>query len=156
MSSGVWCVCAGMTKAVLPIMKKYNIAAITVGVNPMTSPPAVPRNPFIWKMNSEDSDEEGIIAFWHPGDQCRELVLLSNTLVKVMTALIVILSNTQVKVMTAMIVILLKPKYTHPGGDCSDCHSVKYTLPGGDCSDCHSVKYTCQGDDCSDCHSVKT
>ena len=77
-----------MTKAVLPIMKKYNIAAITVGVNSMTSPPAVPRNPFIWKMNPEDSGEEGIIAFWHPGDQCRELVLLSNTLVKVMTAVI--------------------------------------------------------------------
>ena len=146
MSSDVWCVCAGMTKAVLPIMKKYNIAAITVGVNPMTSPPAVPRNPFIWKMNPEDSDEEGIIAFWHPGDQCRELVLLSNTLVKVMTALIVILSNTQVKVMTAMIVILLKPKYTHPGGDCSDCHSVKYTCQGDDCSDCHSVNTHLQVD----------
>ena len=122
MSSNVWCVCAGMTKAVLPIMKKYNIAAITVGVNSMTSPPAVPRNPFIWKMNPEDSDEEGIIAFWHPGDQCRELVLLSNTLVKVMTT------------------DCHSVKYTSQGDDCNDCHSVKYTSQGDDCNDCHSVK----------------
>ena len=82
-----------MTKAVLPIMKKHNIAAITVGVNLMTSPPAVPRNPFIWKMNREDSNEDGIIAFWHPGQECSELVPLSHTLVQVMDVLNVFLSQ---------------------------------------------------------------
>lgn len=56
-----------MTKAVVPIMKLYNIAAVTVGVNLMTSPPAVPSNPFIWKMSPETPDTEGIIGFWHPG-----------------------------------------------------------------------------------------
>ncbi|XP_025113231.1 uncharacterized protein LOC112575523 isoform X2 [Pomacea canaliculata] len=57
----------GMTKAVIPIMKKHNISAITVGVNPMTSPPAVPPHPFVWKLSPQDNDEDGIIAFWHPG-----------------------------------------------------------------------------------------
>lgn len=56
-----------MTKAVIPIMKKHNISAITVGVNPMTSPPAVPPHPFVWKLSPQDNDEDGIIAFWHPG-----------------------------------------------------------------------------------------
>ncbi|XP_070176101.1 uncharacterized protein [Littorina saxatilis] len=57
----------GMTKAVIPHLKKHKIAAISVGVNTMTSPPAVPRTPFIWKVNPKDSDEDGVIAFWHPG-----------------------------------------------------------------------------------------
>lgn len=56
-----------MTKAVIPIMKKHNISLITVGVNPMTSPPAVPPHPFVWKLSPQDNDEDGIIAFWHPG-----------------------------------------------------------------------------------------
>ena len=45
-----------------------------------------------------------------------------------MTAVIVILLDIHVKVMTAVTVILLKLKYTHPGGDCSDCHSVNTHL----------------------------
>ncbi|XP_025114212.1 uncharacterized protein LOC112576153 [Pomacea canaliculata] len=57
----------GMTSAVIPIMKKHNITAITVGVNQMTSPPALPSQAFVWKMRPEDKDEDGVIAFWHPG-----------------------------------------------------------------------------------------
>lgn len=58
---------AGMTSAVIPIMKKHNITAITVGVNQMTSPPALPSQAFVWKMRPDDKDEDGVIAFWHPG-----------------------------------------------------------------------------------------
>ncbi|XP_076436514.1 uncharacterized protein LOC143276017 [Babylonia areolata] len=57
----------GMTKAVIPVLKKHKIQAISVGVNDMTSPPALPRTPFIWKASPHDSDQDGVIAFWHPG-----------------------------------------------------------------------------------------
>ena len=53
-----------MTKALLPLLKKHNVRAISVGVNPGTAPPAVP-SPFVWKLR--DSDPDGILAFWDKG-----------------------------------------------------------------------------------------
>ena len=51
-----------MTKAVIPTLLKKNIAAISVGVNDGTSPPAVPKI-FTWKFD----DDNEIIAMWNPG-----------------------------------------------------------------------------------------
>ncbi|GFR92054.1 coiled-coil domain-containing protein 90B, mitochondrial [Elysia marginata] len=54
----------GMTKALLPLLMKHKVKAISVGVNPGTAPPAVP-SPFVWKLR--DSDPDGILAFWDKG-----------------------------------------------------------------------------------------
>ncbi|XP_048244901.1 uncharacterized protein LOC124124794 isoform X2 [Haliotis rufescens] len=51
----------GMTAAVLPSLTKFNIVAVSVGVNPGTSPPAVP-NPFIWKFTDAQ-----VIGMWNKG-----------------------------------------------------------------------------------------
>ncbi|XP_064635119.1 uncharacterized protein LOC135492532 [Lineus longissimus] len=51
----------GMTQAVIPVLVKQGIAAITVGVNAATSPPAVPRI-FNWEYNGQS-----VLAMWHPG-----------------------------------------------------------------------------------------
>ncbi|XP_071097043.1 uncharacterized protein [Haliotis cracherodii] len=51
----------GMTAAVLPSLTKFNIVAVSVGVNPGTSPPAVP-NPFIWKFTDVQ-----VIGMWNKG-----------------------------------------------------------------------------------------
>ncbi|XP_046551245.1 uncharacterized protein LOC124260970 isoform X2 [Haliotis rubra] len=51
----------GMTAAVLPSLTKFNIMAVSVGVNPGTSPPAVP-NPFIWKFLDSQ-----VIGMWNKG-----------------------------------------------------------------------------------------
>ena len=50
-----------MTQAVLPILTDLGVEAISVGVNTVTAPPAVPPI-FNWKfMNSS------VIGIWHPG-----------------------------------------------------------------------------------------
>ncbi|RUS69229.1 hypothetical protein EGW08_023008 [Elysia chlorotica] len=54
----------GMTKALLPLLMKHKVKAISVGVNPGTAPPAVP-SPFVWKLR--DSDPDGVLAFWDKG-----------------------------------------------------------------------------------------
>ncbi|XP_064635221.1 uncharacterized protein LOC135492603 isoform X2 [Lineus longissimus] len=50
----------GMTQAVIPVLVKQGIAAITVGVNAASSPPAVPRI-FNWEYKGQR-----VLAMWHP------------------------------------------------------------------------------------------
>ena len=52
---------SGMTKAVIPILARLGVMGVSVGVNPTTSPPALP-NPFVWK----NGDDE-VIGTWHAG-----------------------------------------------------------------------------------------
>ena len=52
----------GLTRSVIPIMKKEGVQAITVGVNTACMPPAVP-SAFVWR--DEESDSE-VIGMWHP------------------------------------------------------------------------------------------
>ncbi|XP_041370965.1 uncharacterized protein LOC121384574 isoform X2 [Gigantopelta aegis] len=51
----------GMTQSVVPSLVKYGVAAVSVGVNSGTSPPAV-HNPFLWRFEGSE-----VIGFWHPG-----------------------------------------------------------------------------------------
>ena len=51
----------GTTQAIIPILKKLGIAALSIGVNGATNPAAVPPV-FLWK-NGNDS----IITLYHPG-----------------------------------------------------------------------------------------
>lgn len=55
---------AGMTQAIIPTLVEKGIDAVSVGVNPGTSPPAVP-NLFVWQF-----EEQEVIAMWHPGNIC--------------------------------------------------------------------------------------
>ena len=50
-----------MTQASIPYMLQHNIAAISVGVNPASAPPAVP-SPNVWKFGNHS-----IITYWHKG-----------------------------------------------------------------------------------------
>ena len=50
-----------MTQGILPTLTKMNVVAVSVGVNSMTSPPAVP-NPFVWKYG-----QHSVIGTWHKG-----------------------------------------------------------------------------------------
>ena len=52
----------GLSRSVIPIMKKRGVEAITVGVNTACMPPAVP-SAFVWR--DEKSDTE-VIGMWHP------------------------------------------------------------------------------------------
>lgn len=52
---------AGMTQAIIPTLVEKGIDAVSVGVNPGTSPPAVP-NLFVWRF-----EEQEVLATWHPG-----------------------------------------------------------------------------------------
>ncbi|KAK3087454.1 hypothetical protein FSP39_006109, partial [Pinctada imbricata] len=51
----------GMTQAVIPSLINRGIGAVSVGVNPSTSPPAVP-NLFRWGYKDQE-----VLATWHPG-----------------------------------------------------------------------------------------
>ncbi|XP_070532504.1 uncharacterized protein [Ptychodera flava] len=51
----------GITQAAIPTLVKHGIDAVSVGVNFMSSPPAVP-NPFVWKYGNDS-----VIGMWHPG-----------------------------------------------------------------------------------------
>jgi len=53
--------CVGMTHASIPSLVKKGIKGISVGVNNLTPPPAVPRF-FIWQYA-----DESVMATWHPG-----------------------------------------------------------------------------------------
>ena len=55
--------CVGITQASIPSLVKKGIKGVSVGVNNMTPPPAVP-SMFIWQYANES-----IMATWHPG--CR-------------------------------------------------------------------------------------
>ncbi|CAE1326482.1 unnamed protein product [Acanthosepion pharaonis] len=50
-----------MTQAVIPILAQNNIKAVSVGVNGVSSPPAVPKL-FNWVFKNQS-----VIGFWHPG-----------------------------------------------------------------------------------------
>ncbi len=54
----------GMTKSVISYFLKNGIVALSVGVNPSSSPPDLP-DLFLWKEN--ESDKDGLIAFWNKG-----------------------------------------------------------------------------------------
>ena len=54
----------GMTAAVIPVLLRNNIKAVSVGVNPFSAPPAVPKL-FQWKAHNESKDV--ILAMWHAG-----------------------------------------------------------------------------------------
>ncbi|XP_071155642.1 uncharacterized protein [Mytilus edulis] len=51
----------GMTQAIIPTLVKKGIQAVSVGVNPGTSPPAVP-NLFRWQF-----EEKEVLGTWHAG-----------------------------------------------------------------------------------------
>jgi len=51
----------GMTRSVVPLLRKLNVSGITVGVNGGVCPPQVPML-FRWR----DKDDE-VVASWHPG-----------------------------------------------------------------------------------------
>ena len=53
----------GMTSAIIPLMVKVGVKAVTVGVNSASMPPDVPRV-FQWQHNTTNTR---IIAMWHPG-----------------------------------------------------------------------------------------
>jgi len=55
--------CVGITQASIPSLVKKGIKGVSVGVNNMTPPPAVP-SMFIWQYANES-----VLATWHPG--CR-------------------------------------------------------------------------------------
>jgi len=50
-----------MTQVAIPSLVKKGIKGISVGVNNMTPPPAVP-SLFIWQYANES-----VLATWHPG-----------------------------------------------------------------------------------------
>ena len=55
----------GMTAAAIPtLVNDCGVKGVTVGVNPGSSPPAVPKI-FQWK--SHEDSTESVIAMWHPG-----------------------------------------------------------------------------------------
>ncbi|PAA81218.1 hypothetical protein BOX15_Mlig012712g1 [Macrostomum lignano] len=54
----------GMTSAAIPVLKKNNIVAVSVGVNPASYPPEVTREPFVWL---DELSQESIVGIWHPG-----------------------------------------------------------------------------------------
>ncbi|XP_062571302.1 uncharacterized protein LOC134233351 [Saccostrea cucullata] len=51
----------GLTQAVIPSLVQRGVSAVSVGVNPGTSPPAVPQL-FRWSFESNE-----VLATWHPG-----------------------------------------------------------------------------------------
>ncbi|XP_067655022.1 uncharacterized protein [Haliotis asinina] len=50
----------GMTQALLPLFVKYGVAGVSVGVNPMTAPPEVPKI-FRWEFQGAS-----VIGMWNP------------------------------------------------------------------------------------------
>jgi hypothetical protein len=55
----------GLTRAALPALAAAGVTAISVGVNPASAPPAVPKNtPFAWV---DGASGAAVMAFWHPG-----------------------------------------------------------------------------------------
>jgi hypothetical protein len=52
-----------MTQGIIPILQEEGVAAISVGVNTVTAPPAVPPI-FTWKFQNSS-----VIGIWHPGTQ---------------------------------------------------------------------------------------
>jgi hypothetical protein len=52
---------AGMTQAVIPSLVKKGVTGVTVGVNNMTPPPAVPQL-FVWQFGMDS-----VLGTWHPG-----------------------------------------------------------------------------------------
>lgn len=53
----------GMTSAIIPLMVKAGVKAVTVGVNSASMPPGVP-SVFQWQHNASDTR---VLAMWHPG-----------------------------------------------------------------------------------------
>lgn len=55
----------GLTRAALPVLAAAGVTAISVGVNPASAPPDVPKNtPFAWV---DGASGAAVMAFWHPG-----------------------------------------------------------------------------------------
>eukprot|EP01089_Gocevia_fonbrunei_P013483 TRINITY_DN3465_c0_g3_i3.p1 TRINITY_DN3465_c0_g3~~TRINITY_DN3465_c0_g3_i3.p1 ORF type:complete len:696 (-),score=157.49 TRINITY_DN3465_c0_g3_i3:338-2425(-) len=53
----------GTTRAIIPLLNKMGVKALTVGVNGGSAPPAVP-SAFVWKDLGSNTQ---ILAMWHPG-----------------------------------------------------------------------------------------
>ena len=56
----------GMTGAAVPTLVKNKVKAVSVGVNPGSAPPAVPKL-FQWQPYNNNMTNDTIIAMWHPG-----------------------------------------------------------------------------------------
>ena len=52
----------GLTIAAIPILRKHGIKGVSVGVNPGSAPPDVPKI-FLWQYH----DSESVVGLWHPG-----------------------------------------------------------------------------------------
>lgn len=56
----------GLTRAAIPILARQGVRALTVGVNGVSAPPAVPFNtPFWWR---DEPSGTQLLSFWHPGE----------------------------------------------------------------------------------------
>jgi len=66
--------CLGITHAAIPSLVKKGIKGISVGVNEMTPPPAVP-SLFIWQYANDS-----IMATWHPGTSTTYVLLFDISL----------------------------------------------------------------------------
>lgn len=56
----------GLTRAAIPILARLGVKALTVGVNGVSAPPAVPFNtPFWWRDGPSGAQ---LLSFWHPGE----------------------------------------------------------------------------------------
>lgn len=58
----------GTTIGALPVLLNNQIVAISVGVNSMTPPPAVPAL-FVWQL-PEQVEDQSVLAHFHPGNLC--------------------------------------------------------------------------------------
>lgn len=68
----------GTTRAVIPLLLKNNVTAISVGVNGASTPPQVPKA-FLWRDEAAEGSPD-ILAMWHPygygGDQIVDAVIV--------------------------------------------------------------------------------
>ncbi len=55
----------GITRTAIPILVERGIKTLSVGVNPGSAPPGVPKcTPFIWR---DPQSGKQLVAYWHPG-----------------------------------------------------------------------------------------
>lgn len=55
----------GFTRSAIPILHDEGVRAVTVGVNGVTSPPAVPHDQPFWYRDEASGTQ--LLSFWHPG-----------------------------------------------------------------------------------------
>lgn len=64
----------GFTRSAIPILHSEGVRAVSVGVNGVTSPPAVPFDQPFWFRDEASGTQ--LLSFWHPGKQAGVMPLL--------------------------------------------------------------------------------